>query len=111
MPRPRCRGRTTLQFSSERSTSRKIERLTNRLDILGLKTLNFCVKPNGQLVEVFPLHWPRVSEMVAIELPFAHVACWKLGHPGRYLTDEEIAIELTQGVAIAAGARFGVFRY
>ena len=66
------------------------------------------MKPNGQLVEVFPLHWPRVSETVAIELPFAHVACWKLRHPGRYLTDEEIAIELTQGIAIAVADRFVV---
>jgi hypothetical protein len=49
--------------------------------------------------------------MVAIELPFAHVACWKLRHPSRYLTDEEIAIELTQGVAIAAGDRFVVLSH
>ena len=35
------------------------------------------------------------SETVAIELPLQHVAGWKLRDPGRYLTDEEIAIELT----------------
>jgi hypothetical protein len=49
--------------------------------------------------------------MVAIELPFEHVACCKLRHPGRYLTDEEIAIELTQGVAIAAADSFVVLTH
>ena len=49
--------------------------------------------------------------MVAIELPFEHVACWKLRHPGRYLAGEEIAIELTQGVAIAAADRFVVLTH
>jgi hypothetical protein len=48
------------------------------------------------------------SETVAIELPLEHVAGWKLRHPGRYLTDEEIAIELTQAVAIATADRFVV---
>jgi hypothetical protein len=48
------------------------------------------------------------SETVAIELPLEHVAGWKLRHPGRYLIDEEIAIELTQGVAITAADRFVV---
>ena len=51
------------------------------------------------------------SETVAIELPLEHVAGWKLRHPGRYLTDEEIAIELTQGVAIAAADRFVVLSH
>ena len=51
------------------------------------------------------------SETVAIELPLEHVAGWKLRHPGRYLTDEEIAIELTQGVAIAAADRFVVLTH
>ena len=49
--------------------------------------------------------------MVAIELSFEHVACWKLRHPGRYLAGEEIAIELTQGVAIAAADRFVVLTH
>ena len=31
----------------------------------GLKTLNLCVKPNGELVEVFPLHWPRVYQTIS----------------------------------------------
>jgi hypothetical protein len=51
------------------------------------------------------------SEAVAIELPLEHVANWKLQHPGRYLTDEEIAIELTQAVAIAAADRFVVLTH
>jgi hypothetical protein len=51
------------------------------------------------------------SETVAIELPLEHVAGWKLRHPGRYLTNEEIAIELTQGVAIAAADRFVVLSH
>jgi hypothetical protein len=48
------------------------------------------------------------SETVAIELPVKDVADWKLQRPDRYLTDEEIAIELTQGVAIAVADRFVV---
>jgi hypothetical protein len=51
------------------------------------------------------------SETVAIELPLEHVAGWKLRHPSRYLTDEEIAIELTQGVAIATADRFVVLSH
>ena len=51
------------------------------------------------------------SETVAIELPLEHVTGWKLRHPGRYLTDKEIAIELTQGVAIAAADRFVVLTH
>ena len=51
------------------------------------------------------------SETVAIELPAKHVADWKLQRPDRYLTDEEIAIELTQGVAIAAADRFVVLTH
>jgi hypothetical protein len=51
------------------------------------------------------------SETVAIELPLEHVTGWKLRHPGRYLTDKEIAIELTQGVAIGAADRFVVLTH
>ena len=36
---------------------------------------------------------------------------WKLQRPARYLTDEEIAIELTQGVAIATADRFVVLTH
>jgi hypothetical protein len=51
------------------------------------------------------------SETVAIELPLEHVAGWKLRHPGRYLTDEEIAIELTEAIAIATADRFVVLTH
>jgi hypothetical protein len=67
--------------------------------------VQFRVAPKGTLTRT------TGSETIAIELPFEHVACWKLRHPGRYLTDEEIAIELTQGVAIAAADRFVVLSH
>jgi hypothetical protein len=64
--------------------------------------VQFKVTPKGTLTRA------SGNETVAIELPVKHVADWKLQRPGRYLTDEEIAIELTQGVAIAAADRFVV---
>jgi hypothetical protein len=67
--------------------------------------LQFKVAPKGTLTRT------TGSEMVAIELPFEHVVCWKLRHPGRYLTNEEMAIKLTQGVAIAAADRFVVLSH
>ena len=67
--------------------------------------VQFRVAPKGTLTRT------TGSETVAIELPLEHVAGWKLRHPGRYLTDEEIAIELTQGVAIAAADRFVVLTH
>jgi len=51
------------------------------------------------------------SETVAVELPVRHVADWKLQRPARYPTDEEVAIELTQGVAIAVADRFVVLTH
>ena len=39
------------------------------------------------------------NETVTIELPAKHVVDWKYQQPDRYLTDEEIAIELTEAVA------------
>lgn len=48
------------------------------------------------------------NEAITIELPVKHVINWKLQQPDRYLTDEEIAIELTQAVAIATADRFVV---
>ena len=48
------------------------------------------------------------TEAVTIELPFKQVAHWRQQQPDRYLTDEEIAIELTQAVAIATADRFVV---
>jgi hypothetical protein len=62
--------------------------------------VQFKVTPKGTLTRA------TGSETVAIELPAKHVADWKLQRPSRYLTDEEIAIELTQGAAIAAADRF-----
>jgi hypothetical protein len=67
--------------------------------------VQFKVAPKGTLTRA------TGSETVAIELPATHVTGWKLRHPGRYLTDEEIAIELTQGVAIAAADRFVVLSH
>jgi hypothetical protein len=62
--------------------------------------IQFKVTPKGTLTRA------NGSETLAIELPVKHVADWKLRQPGRYLTDEEIAIVLTQGAAIAAADRF-----
>jgi hypothetical protein len=67
--------------------------------------VQFKVTPKGTLTRA------TGCETVAIELPAEHVVNWKQQHPGRYLTDEEIAIELTQGVAIAAADRFVVLSH
>jgi len=67
--------------------------------------VQFKVRPKGTLTRANGI------ETVAIELPFNYVADWKLRQRGRYLTDEEIAIELTQGVAIAAADRFVVLSH
>ena len=45
---------------------------------------------------------------VTIELQFKEVTRWRRQQPNRYLTDEEIAIELTEPVAIATADRFVV---
>jgi hypothetical protein len=63
--------------------------------------VQFKVTPKGALTRT------TGSETV-VELPAKHVADWKLQRPSRYLTDEEIAIELTQGVAIGTADRFVV---
>jgi hypothetical protein len=67
--------------------------------------VQFKVTPKGTLTRA------TGRETVAIELPAEHVVNWKQQHPGRYLIDEEIAIELTQGVAIAAADRFVVLSH
>ena len=67
--------------------------------------VQFKVTPKGTLTRA------TGSETVAIELPAKHVADWKLQRPGRYLTDEEIAIELTQGVATGTADRFVVLTH
>ena len=51
--------------------------------------VQFKVTPKGTLTRA------TGSETVAIELPAKHVANWKLQLLSRYLTDEEVAIELT----------------
>ena len=64
--------------------------------------LEYKVTPKRSLTRV------TGSEAVTIELPFKQVAHWRQQQPERYLTDEEIAIELTQAVAIATADRFVV---
>jgi hypothetical protein len=51
------------------------------------------------------------NEIVTIELPAKRMADWKHQQPDRYLTDEEIAIELTEAVAIATADRFVVLTH
>jgi hypothetical protein len=65
----------------------------------------FKVTPKGTLTRA------TGNETVVIELPFKYVADWKLRQPSRYLTDEEIAIELTQEVAITVADRFVVLTH
>ena len=62
--------------------------------------VQFKVTPKGRLGR------STGNETVAIELPFKHVTDWKLERPGLTLSDEEIATELTQVVAIATAGRF-----
>ena len=51
------------------------------------------------------------NEAVTIELPAEHLVDWKHQQPDRYLTDEEIAIELPQAVAVATADRFVVLTH
>ena len=51
------------------------------------------------------------NEAITIELPADRVVDWKHQQPDRYLTDEEIAIELTQAVAIATADKFVVLTH
>jgi hypothetical protein len=51
------------------------------------------------------------NEAVTIELPAEHLVDWKHQQPDRHLTDEEIAIELTQAVAVATADRFVVLTH
>jgi len=62
--------------------------------------VQFEVSPKGYLARV------AGNRTIAIELPVKHVADWKLERPHLQLSDQEIAIELTQAVAIAAAQRF-----
>ena len=62
--------------------------------------VQFKISAKGSLAR------PAGHEKVAVELPVKHVADWKLERPHLKLSDEEIAIELTQRVAIAAAGKF-----
>jgi hypothetical protein len=64
--------------------------------------LEYKVTPKRSLTRV------TGTEAITIELPFKQVVHWRQQQPERYLTDEEIAIELTQAVAIATADRFVV---
>ena len=45
------------------------------------------------------------NERIAIELPRKHVTDWKLERPHLKLSDEDVAVELAQVVAIATAKR------
>jgi hypothetical protein len=62
--------------------------------------LQFNVTPKGSLAHAIG------NETVAIELPTKHVADWRIERPHLKLSDKEIAIELTQPIAIATAGRF-----
>ena len=62
--------------------------------------LQFKVTPKGSLAHAIG------NETVAIELPTKHVADWRIERPHLKLSDKEIAIELTQPIAIATAGRF-----
>jgi len=62
--------------------------------------LQFNVTPKGSLSRGCG------SGTIAIELPSKHVTDWKLERPGRSSSDEEIAIDLAQVVAIATAQKF-----
>jgi hypothetical protein len=78
--------------------------LTQKIDSMSQEFfyLEYKVTPKRALTPV------TGTEAVTIELPFKQVAHWKQQQPDRYLTDEEIAVELTQPVAIATADRFVV---
>jgi hypothetical protein len=67
--------------------------------------VQFKVTPKGTLTRA------NGSETLAIELAAKHFADWKLRGPGRHLTDEEIATELTEAIAIATTDRFVVLTH
>jgi hypothetical protein len=67
--------------------------------------LEYKVTPKGNLTRA------TGNEAVTIELPAEHVVDWKNQQPDRCLTDEEIAIELTQAVAVATADRFVVLTH
>ena len=62
--------------------------------------MQFEVNPKGSFAK------PTGHQKVLIELPALHVADWRLERPHLNLTDEQIAIEIAQPVAITAAAKF-----
>jgi hypothetical protein len=62
--------------------------------------IQFKVDPKGTMAR------PTGSEMIVIELPVKHVDDWKLERPERRLLDDEIAILITEPVAVATADRF-----
>ena len=62
--------------------------------------IRFKISAKGSLAR------PSGYETVAVELPAKHVADWKAERPHLKLSDEEIAIELAQHVAVAAAGKF-----
>ena len=62
--------------------------------------VQFEVTPKGSFAKA------TGNEKVVIELPARHVTEWRLERPHLELTDEEIAIEIAQPVAIATAAKF-----
>jgi hypothetical protein len=61
--------------------------------------VQFMVSPKGLFADA------SGNQTVAIELPTKHVADWKLERPHLKLSDEQVAIELAQPVAIAAAGK------
>jgi hypothetical protein len=62
--------------------------------------IQFKVDPKGTLAR------PTGSETVVVELPAKHVDDWKIERPDRKLSDDEIAILITEPVAVATADRF-----
>jgi hypothetical protein len=62
--------------------------------------IQYKIDPKGTLVR------PSGTEMVAIELPAQHIEDWKLERPDHKLSEGEIAILITEPVAIATADRF-----
>jgi hypothetical protein len=62
--------------------------------------VHFKVSPKGVCAK------PTENQTVGIELPVNHVEDWKRERPHLTLSDEEVAIEVAQPVAIAAAGKF-----
>jgi hypothetical protein len=62
--------------------------------------IQFKVTPKGTLAR------PSGNEMIAIELPSNYVTDWKLERPGLRLSNDEVAVQIAEPVAIATADRF-----